>query len=286
MNAAWLTIKELAEVIESGFVEEWPIGNKVKTRIPRRAAMLLAEEIAKASKEKAQRLQSSPAPDGQPIVAEAFADNGAHSHWYLIDAKTGDKLWSEDPEECAARGFSVSSPAPVVVPEKPYPVLDLHGEEMRGLSLEMWHRGWDALASRLSSPNAVAGGVPEWQDCGLTPDTMWEEIQKIRRILDDDGTKGSPSEVLASRLRTVQPGECVVSAEEWAEVRLFLAYMGLTEYPYDGSDGLLPSIPFDGDYDDWSFSLCKKLGITSEILTEHIRNSALRAQATTNEKES
>ncbi|MFA5266161.1 MAG: hypothetical protein WC378_20245 [Opitutaceae bacterium] len=60
-----------------------------------------------------QRLQSSPAPDGQPILAEAFADNGAHSHWYLIDPKTGAKVWSEDPEECAARGFSVSSPSPV-----------------------------------------------------------------------------------------------------------------------------------------------------------------------------
>lgn len=72
------------------------------------------EHPALRARKMVQRLQSSTAPDGQPILAEAFADNGAHSHWYLIDPKTGAKVWSEDPEECAARGFSVSSPAPVV----------------------------------------------------------------------------------------------------------------------------------------------------------------------------
>lgn len=73
------------------------------------------EHPALRARKVVQRLQSSTAPDGQPILAEAFADNGAHSHWYLIDPKTGAKVWSEDPEECAARGFSVSSPAPVGV---------------------------------------------------------------------------------------------------------------------------------------------------------------------------
>jgi hypothetical protein len=35
----------------------------------------------------------------RPIVCEAFADNGEHSHWRLIDPKTGKLLWSELPEE-------------------------------------------------------------------------------------------------------------------------------------------------------------------------------------------
>lgn len=34
-----------------------------------------------------------------PVLSEAFADNGEHSHWRLIDANTGDLLWTEAPEE-------------------------------------------------------------------------------------------------------------------------------------------------------------------------------------------
>jgi len=43
----------------------------------------------------------------KPIVEEAFADNGEHSHWFLIDPTTGSKIWSEDPEECSAKGWPV-----------------------------------------------------------------------------------------------------------------------------------------------------------------------------------
>ena len=35
----------------------------------------------------------------KPVVSEAFADNGEHSHWRLIDRETGKLLWSEFPEE-------------------------------------------------------------------------------------------------------------------------------------------------------------------------------------------
>lgn len=31
----------------------------------------------------------------KPVVVERFADNGAHSHWELIDADTGAVLWAE-----------------------------------------------------------------------------------------------------------------------------------------------------------------------------------------------
>jgi len=31
------------------------------------------------------------------VIVEAFADNGEHSHWYLIDSKTGATIW-EEPE--------------------------------------------------------------------------------------------------------------------------------------------------------------------------------------------
>lgn len=37
-----------------------------------------------------------------PIVCERFADNGAHSHWDLINASTGETLWSEDKEQVAS----------------------------------------------------------------------------------------------------------------------------------------------------------------------------------------
>jgi len=35
----------------------------------------------------------------KPIVSEAFADNGEHSHWRLIEPETGKLLWSGFPEE-------------------------------------------------------------------------------------------------------------------------------------------------------------------------------------------
>lgn len=35
----------------------------------------------------------------KPIVNEVFTDNGEHSHWNLIDAETGENLWSESSEE-------------------------------------------------------------------------------------------------------------------------------------------------------------------------------------------
>ena len=35
----------------------------------------------------------------KPVVSEAFADNGEHSHWRLIDRETGKLLWSEFLEE-------------------------------------------------------------------------------------------------------------------------------------------------------------------------------------------
>lgn len=47
--------------------------------------------------------QGSPEPMVQPV----YADNGEHSHWCLIDKTTGDKLWSENPEECKAMGHPV-----------------------------------------------------------------------------------------------------------------------------------------------------------------------------------
>ena len=32
----------------------------------------------------------------KPIINEVFADNGEHSYWELINAETGELLWSED----------------------------------------------------------------------------------------------------------------------------------------------------------------------------------------------
>lgn len=35
----------------------------------------------------------------KPILIERCADNGAFSHWVLIQEETGDFLWSEAPDE-------------------------------------------------------------------------------------------------------------------------------------------------------------------------------------------
>ncbi|WP_064967999.1 hypothetical protein [Tenacibaculum ovolyticum] len=43
----------------------------------------------------------------KPQIIEVHADNGALSHYALIDVETGKKLWSEAPEECKAMGYPV-----------------------------------------------------------------------------------------------------------------------------------------------------------------------------------
>lgn len=35
----------------------------------------------------------------KPMVTEAFNDDGTHSHYRLLDPRTGDLLWTQDPEE-------------------------------------------------------------------------------------------------------------------------------------------------------------------------------------------
>jgi len=45
----------------------------------------------------------------KPLVNEVFADNGEHSHWNLIDVKTGANLWSENPIEDKAVGHKVEN---------------------------------------------------------------------------------------------------------------------------------------------------------------------------------
>lgn len=43
----------------------------------------------------------------KPEVIEVYADNGQLSHYALVDVETGNKLWSEAPEECEAMGYPV-----------------------------------------------------------------------------------------------------------------------------------------------------------------------------------
>ncbi len=47
----------------------------------------------------AARPQPESAKDGRPIVVERFADNGAHSHWDVIDGVTGGSIFSWEPDE-------------------------------------------------------------------------------------------------------------------------------------------------------------------------------------------
>jgi|TARA_B110000093_G_C12781149_1_gene330577 hypothetical protein len=45
----------------------------------------------------------------KPVITEIYACNGALSHYALIDTETGEKLWSEAPDECEAMGFPVKN---------------------------------------------------------------------------------------------------------------------------------------------------------------------------------
>jgi len=45
--------------------------------------------------------------EGRIKLNEVFSDNGEHSHFNLIDVKTGENLWSEFPEEDKTKGFKV-----------------------------------------------------------------------------------------------------------------------------------------------------------------------------------
>lgn len=49
-----------------------------------------------------------PAEEIKPTLVEVFSDNGEHSHWTLVNPENGEKLWSEDPDECKAMGYPVS----------------------------------------------------------------------------------------------------------------------------------------------------------------------------------
>jgi hypothetical protein len=43
------------------------------------------------------------------LLIHEYADNGEHSHYALIERQTGVKVWSEDPEECKAKGYPVNN---------------------------------------------------------------------------------------------------------------------------------------------------------------------------------
>ncbi len=43
----------------------------------------------------------------KPIIEIVYNDDGSHSHFVLINPDNGEKLWSENPEECKALGFPV-----------------------------------------------------------------------------------------------------------------------------------------------------------------------------------
>src|SRR4051812_26652049 len=47
--------------------------------------------------------------DSEPKVVSVKHDDDTHSHYALIDSE-GRKLWSENPEECAAQGYPVYDP--------------------------------------------------------------------------------------------------------------------------------------------------------------------------------
>ena len=43
----------------------------------------------------------------KPVLVERFTDNGEHSHWDLINADTGEMLWTGELNKCAGCGFKV-----------------------------------------------------------------------------------------------------------------------------------------------------------------------------------
>lgn len=61
------------------------------------------------------------APLNKPTIVEQFADNGAHSHWELINTNTGEILWSEWPDDviCKMR-FDFENEKEVIIKNPKY----------------------------------------------------------------------------------------------------------------------------------------------------------------------
>lgn len=67
------------------------------------------DEARKIKADNPEAFKSEQPTKGKPTLIEVFADNGAHSHWALVD-DNGNKIWSEDHEECKAMGYPVEQP--------------------------------------------------------------------------------------------------------------------------------------------------------------------------------
>lgn len=66
----------------------------------------------------------------EPHVISVTNDDGTHSHYALINPENGEKLWSENPEECKAQGYPVKSRS--VSDEEIEREADRHGEYFDG----------------------------------------------------------------------------------------------------------------------------------------------------------
>jgi hypothetical protein len=71
------------------------------TKIYHDSAAILDGQSAKLHSNIIPFIEAMHCAEGRPIIAERFADNGEHSHWIMIDPKTGDVLAAETGEEPA-----------------------------------------------------------------------------------------------------------------------------------------------------------------------------------------
>jgi hypothetical protein len=139
----------------------------------------------------------------------------------------------------------------------------------------------NAELSRLrSSPAPVVGGVPELTDAELDaiyPEsfqlgTHHHEIHRalLRKVIASATGKRS------LRVPALKPGEVVVDAEEWRELRAFARISGYPEGRFTFE------VPFGRDLGEWGTDIAHRMGITRDEEQAWLDS---RAQATTTEKE-
>jgi hypothetical protein len=92
---------QTAEDYWAEFSQEGPVCRTI-TEANFKAAIRQAQSDAKSS-------NVTSLEEEKYLLIHEYADNGEHSHYALIERQTGVKVWSEDPEECKAKGYPVNN---------------------------------------------------------------------------------------------------------------------------------------------------------------------------------
>lgn len=104
----------------------------------------------------------------EPTLVERYADNGALSHYALVDKNSGELLWSENPKE----------------------------ELQRIKGLDSWFFVKESLSSKdlkevfnkMDSFASIAVAIEEKYNCLIVPEEKWNSVTEA--LLDEVGVLG------------------------------------------------------------------------------------------------